>query len=85
MYGPPPTRILICTSKETVKTFRVEYEGYNAFCSYCGLIGYMVGLCRKRRVFKETVNGVITGAHNDANVHSGKGLPLTGVEVDWVR
>lgn len=27
----------------------VEYEGNHAYCTYCGLIGHMVGLCRKKR------------------------------------
>lgn len=27
----------------------VEYEGNHAYCSYCGLLGHTVGLCRKKR------------------------------------
>lgn len=39
----------IGTSKEYGWEVSCEYEGNQAFCDYCGLLGYTIGLCRKKR------------------------------------
>lgn len=26
----------------------IEYEGNNAYCTYCGLLGHVIGLCHKK-------------------------------------
>lgn len=42
-------KLWIGTSKEHGWVIEVEYEGNHAYCSYCGLLGHTVGLCRKKR------------------------------------
>lgn len=42
-------KIWIGTSKEHGWVIEVEYEGNHAYCSYCGLLGHTIGLCRKKR------------------------------------
>lgn len=44
-----PDKLWIGTSKANGWQIDVEYEGNHAFCSYCGLLGHTVGLCRKKR------------------------------------
>lgn len=39
----------IGTSKEYGWSVSVEYEGNHAYCQYCGLLGYSIRLCRKKR------------------------------------
>lgn len=36
-------------SKEYGWAISVEYEGNHAYCEYCGLLGHVLGLCRKKR------------------------------------
>lgn len=36
------------TSNEDNWPVFVEYEGNNAYCSHCGLLGHVVGICRKK-------------------------------------
>lgn len=42
-------KLWVGTSKEHGWMVTVEYEGNHAFCSYCGILGHTVGLCRKKR------------------------------------
>lgn len=42
-------KLWIGTSKEYGWEISLEYEGKNAFCEYCGLLGHTLGLCRKKR------------------------------------
>lgn len=44
-------KLWIGPSRENGWSITVEYEGNNAFCKYCGLLGHTMGLClRKRQV-----------------------------------
>lgn len=40
-------QIWIDESKESGFWQRIEYEGNNAFCTNCGLLGHVSGVCRK--------------------------------------
>lgn len=40
-------RVFVGTSKENGWFHDIEYEGNNAYCTYCGLLGHVVGPCRK--------------------------------------
>lgn len=40
--------IFVRTSKEHGWFQSIEYEGNNTYCTYCGLLGHVVGLCRKK-------------------------------------
>lgn len=40
--------VFLGTSKENGWFQSLEYEGNNTFCTYCGLLGHVVGLCRKK-------------------------------------
>lgn len=42
-------KIFIGITKEHGWYQEIEYEGNHAYCSYCGLLGHMAGLCRKKR------------------------------------
>lgn len=42
-------QVWIGTSKEHGWVIDIEYEGNHALCEYCGLLGHIVGLCRKKR------------------------------------
>lgn len=45
--GPRPSRVWIGESKEKGYWHKIEYEGNNAFCTHCGLLGHVKGDCRK--------------------------------------
>lgn len=36
------------TSKEEHLIVELEYEGNNAYCTHCGLLGHVTGMCRKK-------------------------------------
>lgn len=42
-------KLWIGTSKEYGWEISLKYEGNNAYCDYCGLLGHTLGLCRKKR------------------------------------
>lgn len=42
-------KLWIGTSKEYGWEVSLQYEGNNAYCDYCGLLGHTLGLCRKKR------------------------------------
>ncbi|XP_012857539.1 PREDICTED: uncharacterized protein LOC105976824 [Erythranthe guttata] len=44
-----PESIFIGTSKENGWWQKVEYEGNHTFCAHCGLLGHLVGACRKKQ------------------------------------
>lgn len=46
---PLPHRIWIGKAKENGFWQKLEYEGNNAFCTKYGLLGHIVGVCRKRQ------------------------------------
>lgn len=41
-------KLWIGTSKDNGWPITVEYEGNNALCNYCGLLGHTIGLGRKK-------------------------------------
>lgn len=50
----------IGTLKEYEWMVSLEYEGNQAYCTYCGLLGHMEGLCRKNRNVQGNNNLVAT-------------------------
>lgn len=59
---PLPPRIWIGESKDNGFWQKIEYEGNNAFCTKCGLLGHVVGVCRKGLPKK-----AVTGNSNSQN------------------
>lgn len=45
---PRMESFLMGTSKEDNWPVYIEYEGNNVYCTHCGLLGYTMGLCRKK-------------------------------------
>lgn len=49
----------------------VEYEGNHAYCSFCGLLGHTVGLCRKKRQIQGKAPMDNQKEHTDIPTHKG--------------
>ncbi|XP_012855090.1 PREDICTED: uncharacterized protein LOC105974520 [Erythranthe guttata] len=43
-----PEAIFVGSSKDEGWWQRIEYEGNHMYCSHCGLLGHLVGACRKK-------------------------------------
>lgn len=75
---PMLDKVFVGTSKEHGCLQSIEYEGNNTYCSYCGLLGHVVGLCRKKAQAKgKGRSDGDNAAPTDSTVNNQKGV-VTG-------